>query len=227
MKKPFLVLLMLAGGSMAYADPCAPGTLQDYIDLAPGGCAIGVVTFMNFESAPGQNFATPIDPALVQVTPGGLPIQPRLTFTVNQSADAGELFESFFRFNALASILSGDSMLLGPASATEDGVVIASQDICPGGAFSGISPVGCPSIPSTLITFAADFGSSNSETALFAPPTNFFDIFVDLTIDGGISGTAHLESATVQLNAVPEPATVLLVGTFLGGLALRRLRQRS
>jgi hypothetical protein len=227
MKQPFLVVLMLAGASMIYADPCAPGTLQDYIDLAPGGCAIGVVTFTNFETAPGQNFATPIDPAAVQVTPGGSPSLPRLTFTVDQSADAGELFELFFRFNALASILSGDAMLLGPASATEDGVVIASQDICPGGAFAGSTPLGCPGVPSSLITFAAEFGSSNSDSAQFAPPTNFFDIFVDLVIDGGTSGTAHLESAAVQISAVPEPATVLLVGTFLGGLALRRLRQRS
>src|SRR6185295_5969307 len=123
------------------------------------------------ESAPGQNFATPIDPALVQVTPGGLPVLPRLIFTVNQSADAGELFEAFFRFNAQASTLRGDTMLLGPASATEDGAVIASQDICHGGLFAGISPVGCANASSSLITFAAEFGSSNSETALFAPPT--------------------------------------------------------
>ena len=114
--------------------------------------------------------------------------------------------------------------LLGPASAIGDGAVTATEDICPGGLFAGSTPTLCGNPPATLITFATEFSSSLSDSAVF-PVTSFFDIFVDLTIDGGLSGSAKLSSATVTISAVPEPDSTVLMMTALGALAMVRIRR--
>jgi len=227
MKPGLFVATLLLCNSFAFADPCLPGSLQSYIDLGSGGCTLGVALFADFTTVAGQSFATPIDPSLVQVTPDGAFDKPTLEFTLNADANANELLESIFRFDVTAGGLSSSTLTLGPAStATGDGVATATEDVCAGGFFVGDQPLGCPGSASSLITFAADFGSSRSDTASFSP-TSFFDIFVDLTVDGGAVGSAHLDSATVQVTAVPEPSSVLLLLTIFGALSARLVRRNG
>lgn len=231
MRTGLFIGTLLLCSSAAFADPCLPGTLQDYINRGPIGCTLGVALFADFTTVPGQSFATIIDPASVQVTPDGTSGKPALEFTLNADANAGQLLESVFRFDVSALGLSSSTMTLGPSSAaTGDGVATATEDICPGGTFTGDQPLGCPNSPASLITFAADFGSSTSDTANFSP-ASFFDIFVDLTVDGGTFGSAHLDSATVQVSAqpapVPEPASALLLLTTFGWLAAQLVRRNG
>ncbi len=61
-----------------------------------------------------------------------------------------------------------------------------------------------------------------SDSATFAA-TSFFDVFVDLSVDGGLDGSATLVSSTVTLaaaatNSVPEPAALPLMLTGMAGL---------
>jgi hypothetical protein len=59
------------------------------------------------------------------------------------------------------------------------------------------------------------------------PVTSFFDIFVDLSVDGGLAGSATFGSAAVQLTATPEPAAVLLTlaGFVMFAVSGRRLKK--
>ena len=61
-------MLLCAG---AFAAPCVQGNLQSFASLGTSGCEVGTVQFTDFTILPGQPIGTPIDPAAVQVTPGG------------------------------------------------------------------------------------------------------------------------------------------------------------
>ena len=223
MKQILLFAAVMAVASIASAGTCVPGTLQDYINLGASGCQSGLAMFTGFTTEPGQNAATPIDPSLVFVTPSGSTLNSTLQFTLNSTASANQLFESFFRFEVMATAPLSDTMFLN-GSATGDGAATATQDICPGGSFMGNSPVGCPGSAGSLVTAATESFTMQSDTASF-PISSFFDVFVDLSVDGGLSGTATLTSATAQFTATPEPGTTALMLTGLAALALRRLRR--
>ncbi len=111
----------LACASVACAGPCVSGTLQDYINLGATGCQSGFATFTGFTSEPGQTAASPINPSLVLVTPGGSALDPTLQFTLDSNASANQLFESFFRFGVTATVPLSDTMMLN-GSATVDGI---------------------------------------------------------------------------------------------------------
>jgi hypothetical protein len=151
---------------------------------------------------------------------------PVLLVTLNSSASFGDLFESFFRFRA-DGFLTGADIGLNSPTAVGDGAVTGVLDVCPGGSFSGGQPIGCPTSPGTAIAFATD-GFSGLTDSLSFGPTSFFDVFVDLTIDGGLSGSASLPSASVSIAAIPEPVTEFLIAAGLGliGILLARRPRR-
>ncbi len=111
-------------------------------------------------------------------------------------------------------------MTLDNSSATGDGVAIASADICPNASFNPGEPTGCFTSES-LITFAADGFSGLTDSKSFGTAT-FFDVFTDLTVDGGPSGSASLGSATFAVTVTPEPATGWLLLAGCGALLLKR-----
>jgi hypothetical protein len=216
----FTFALVLAGAASA-GTMCVPGTLQDYVNLADVGCTLNGFTFENFELAPLLFGATEIDPSTVQVTPGG---GAQLLFTLNSSAGPGQIFESFFRFNLIGGA-SGASIRLGNPLAAGDGAVTGILDVCAGGSFLGVEPIGCSGTPATAIAFATAFDTAPFAATTF-PFSNFFDIFVDLTIDGGLAGFASLDSATVAITPTPEPSAMLTMAAGLALLTLARMRRR-
>ena len=219
MKLYFILGGILLVSSSAFAAPCLPGTLQDYVNLGAAGCQNGVVTFSGFSSAPGQNGATPIPLLQVMVNPAGMQFMPTLQFTLNQGANAGQLFESFFRFKASNAQLTGAGITLNSPLATGDGAVTGTLNVCPGAMFAGNSPTGCANSIS-LISLATSGFSMLTDSASF-PTTSFFDVFTDLSVDGGLGGgSARFNSATVKFTATPEPSAQQLM---LAGLAILAL----
>jgi hypothetical protein len=81
-----------------------------------------------------------------------------------------------------------------------------------------------------LVVFDNGFDAELTASSTFAP-LSFFDIFTEITIDGGPESQAHLGRVTDRFTAepgpVPEPMTALLLASGLAGLAARRRRQRT
>jgi len=217
-------LAALSCAAVFGAPLCVPGNLQTFVNLGAAGCEVSTVEFTGFTTLPGQTVGTPIDPAQVQVTPGGNALNPMLLFTLNRTATAGAAFESFFRFSASDS-LSGASIGLTSPTVTGDAVVTAILDVCPNGSFAGSAPLGCPTSPASMLVFAIEQSSLLSDSANL-PGSSSFDVFVNLTIDGGSSGSATLGSATVGFSSVPEPSAGLLVALGLSAFGASRARRR-
>lgn len=221
-------LLLLGGLAVlwspaVFASACLPGTLETYVNLGSAGCELGNVLFANFAPEPGQTAATPIDPAQVQVAPGSAPFAPILLFELNASTGAGEILESFFRFDA-SGFPARASIALNSPSAAGDGAVTGVLNVCPDGMFAPDMPTGCTTSPAGTVVFAIDQSAFLSDS-LTLPASGFFDVFVDLTIDGGLAGSASLASASVGVSSIPEPSALLLVAAGLGALGKLRARR--
>lgn len=180
--------------------------------------------FADFTLANGQTIATPVAPGQIQVSPGGSAFNPALLFTLNQAAAAGQVFESFFRFD-VSGTLTGAAISLGSPTVTGDGAVTAILDVCRNALFSGGAPAGCSGNSATAIAFAIAGDSQLSDSVGFGG-SSFFDVFVDLTADGGLSGSATLTSASVSISAVPEPGAMLLAGAGLAIIGVLRARRK-
>jgi hypothetical protein len=92
---------------------------------------------------------------------------------------------------------------------------------------SGTSPFGpfmireSPTLASTGQTTVTDIGGGLYQI------DSFFDVFTELSIDGGASWMPSTGSAHVDLQSVPEPSVCLLGGLAIGLLALKRFGRRS
>lgn len=226
MKFLFILTPLLFMGVSLVAAPCGNSTLQGYIGLGATGCSFGAVTFSAFQLVPGQTGATPVAATGVTVAPGGSTYNPMLTFGfTNPAATSAQLLESIFRFTISGSPLTGASLGLA-GSATGDGLVTNVLNVCPNGRFAGNSPGGCPNTEGGAITFvnAVDRQLTDSTGPLLA---SFFDVFVDITLDGGPSGTATLNAATLSVTATPEPSAGLLMAVSLAALAGINARRKS
>lgn len=228
MKKWFLhaTVPFFLFGSALFAAPCVSGTLQSYINLGVTGCSVGGVDYSAFSLVPGQFGATQISPGSINVTPGGTQLQTMLLLSLNQTASAGMLLETIFRVRA-AGLLSTASIALNSPTVTGDGAVTGILDVCAGGNFAGSAPSGCPTTARSALVFATAGGPNQLSDSVSFVPTSFFDIFFDVSIDGGSTGRATLTSTSLGVNAVPEPSAIILVALGIGAIGIRRYRFQS
>lgn len=228
MKKWFLhaTVPFFLFGSALFAAPCVSGTLQSYINLGVTGCSVGGVDYSAFSLVPGQFGATQISPGSINVTPGGTQLQTMLLLSLNQTASAGMLLETIFRVRA-AGLLSTASIALNSPTVTGDGAVTGILDVCAGGNFAGSAPSGCPTTARSALVFATAGGPNQLSDSVSFVPTSFFDIFFDVSIDGGSTGSATLTSTSLGVNAVPEPSAIILVALGIGAIGIRRYRFQS
>ena len=228
MKKWFLhaTVPFFLFGSALFAAPCVSGTLQSYINLGVTGCSVGGVDYSAFSLVPGQFGATQISPGSINITPGGTQLQTMLLLSLNQTANAGMLLETIFRVRA-AGLLSTASIALNSPTVTGDGAVTGILDVCAGGNFAGSAPTGCPTTARSALVFATAGGPNQLSDSVSFAPSSFFDIFFDVSIDGGSTGRATLTSTSLGVNAVPEPSAIILVALGIGAIGIRRYRFQS
>jgi hypothetical protein len=204
---------VLLSAFCAAASPCTNGTLADYIALGSGGCTIGADTISNFQVASGITGATAISPSDISISGSSSGLNLSLTISVDQTAGANTQLEALFSYQISGGSFIGDSSTLSGASETGDGAVTDIENICAGGTFAPGMPTGCTDFAASLTTLD---GVQNLNATDF-PAHTFFDVFTDLTLDGGLSGSASGATVTDTYSGVPEPFTSSLTGL---GLAL-------
>ncbi|MGH9318270.1 MAG: PEP-CTERM sorting domain-containing protein [Vicinamibacteria bacterium] len=218
---PVTVVLALFP-SLVHAIPCQVGSLQSYIDLGGGGCSIEDKLFSSFLDLGVVGDAASIVPADILVIPLSTPGNPGLTFDLGVSATAGELLQSLFSFSVV--VLPGGFPIQAVSSS------LSGSRVAPDGANTALFCLGtndptCPA-PDTILLFDIGIDSLLSDSRSLASVAAL-DLVVDVVVDGGLSGSGSLSSATIrfrEVSAVPEPATWLSVGVSL--LALSRVRRQ-
>lgn len=222
-------VFVLAIPSLGTASPCVPGTLANYIALGAGGCSIGSTTFFDFSAGAVQNGATPVAAANVTVSPVGIGVG--LNFGFNVIAGAADLLEALIGYSVDGGLFGSNSLSMVGSSVTEDGSITAIEDKCIGGTFAGADPsTACAGTGLSLLVIDVDGFQQLSDTAAFAA-SSFFDVFTDVTIDGGLLGSATLNGTVTNrfgdanAAAVPEPSAILLVGSGLFAFWARRRRR--
>jgi hypothetical protein len=220
-----LVALLALTRTIAFAAPaCLPGSLQDYINLGPGGCSIGDAQFFDFVDLGPLSGATPVLPDAVAVIPFGGPYNAGFDFALGVAAGPGEFLESRFSYTlqTLFPMVGGASLGMAGSSATGDGVTTVVEDFCLGEAFIFDF---CFAGTSTLIVF--DIGTDQSlSQQLGLPLLTTVGMMKDIAVDGGLSGSASVATVRNQFSLVPEPDSVLTMGLGLLAIACFVARRR-
>ncbi len=220
-----ITFLLITLAMTASAGPCLVGSLSDYISLGAGGCSLGATpdapVVKGFAITPGLFGATPLDPGFVTITPIDLPSQKGINVAYSTTAVLAAL-ETFFQFQITGPNLVGVAQTLANSAASGDGAVTGLTNLCRDGSYAGVI-FGCSGTDHSLTVVELDGFSLTMDSASF-PASSFFDVFFELTLDGGLAGTATGASSSLVFTQTPEPGAWVL--TLCGGLALAGLRYR-
>ncbi len=218
-------LCLLAGAVISvcqlnFASPaCANDSLSGYIALGASGCTIGANILSDFGALSGISGATPIASATISLSPFGSGASPGLTTTVNVSASAGSMLEALFTYRISGNSYGDSAIGLGGSSETGDGAVTGLQNFCADGTFGPDGVSGCTGTPGSLTTLD---GVQNSDATSFSA-ASFLTVTDDLTVDGGLAGSASAGTLSNQFSTVPEPGSILLTAVgFIFAMAIRR-----
>jgi hypothetical protein len=232
MRRPAILVIafIAAVPSLAAAAPCTVGSLTEYVALGDAGCTVGGATLSGFTAGPSLAGGTALNPATVVVTPFSLGVD----FGIDARADANEITGALIHYlfggpaiDTIRLSLSGSSASAAASPDDTGGVVTAIGQTCAGATLTGSGPgdpgFSCPT-PVDLVVLHDALGAIALDQATFGP-ASFFDVFVDISLDGGTGGTASLAGPvrTTFVEPIPEPSLLVLMSAgLLGGFARRR-----
>jgi hypothetical protein len=242
----FGALLVGLGATLARATPSTnpcPTTSTALSAYLAGGfaCQVGDKIFSNFTYTDSSQGALAIGPGSVNVetlgpTTGMDPAQVLnstigLQFSAGWTALAGQEADSAIGFTV--TIVSGSNMLIEDTGLAQTSGVMGSSSLASVFEKACTAKPGTTCIPSTISIMTFDDGTSDSQVVndVTFSPFGAITVSKDINVtDSGASGYAEISvvSDTFSQTAVPEPATMLLVGGILCGIAaIRRRSERS
>lgn len=199
--------------STADAALCVAGTYQSYVDLGSSGCTIGDKRFYDFLPLAPEDDLSASD---IVVVP--LPSAFGFAFGFSLTATSGEQSDVLLAYN----IQSGGATIIG-ASVTQTSVVIGNavahvgETICPGTTYQAC---GTGALQLTTFDFAGT-GSDQLTDSISFPAVSLLGVTKDFnatSLGETIIDFASLTGVTNAVSQIPEPGTLLLIGSGLAGL---------
>lgn len=200
-----LVALLVGTAPLGMAGSCGVGTLATYIGTT---CTIDGVTFSNFGyTGTGSGGAHAIPSSGVSVTPSGVGFQ----FTAPWNVGANQELDSAISYTASGNI--------------SDLVLSMGGFFFTGGATVSVAET--TNVPGVdLAVFSNSTGTRSFQSASFGPVESI-SVIKDVAVNGH-TGAAAVSVVFNQFNSTPEPASMILLGSGLMGLAVFiRRRQRA
>jgi hypothetical protein len=214
----------------AFGASCpATATVQDYIDFGSSGCSIGDKTFSSFTfSGSASGTSTPLIASNVSVVPitngGASGDEIGLGFNSLWVANSNSFSDTVIQFTV--TVIGGGPQLISDASIVQSsggftgtGAATVSEGIC--------GPVPCLTEVSAY-TVNTQGTTKLSDHVVFTP-TGTIRAVKDIGVAGGTNGTATLSYVedTFSQTSVPEPASIVLLGSVITGLCMLARRRRA
>ena len=218
-------------GSAAPVSPvCAPGTLQQYIDLGVNGCQLGDKFFFNFGYVPFPAFIPNPTPNQILVTPISTALNPGFTFTSNPAWTAvGPDIAFTVLIQPQGNPIADASLALGVDQVAPNGSVGINERLCLNGTWDRPSFITCSTNNSTTL-IVADAAPPvvpvRQAATNIKPPVPMMDVDLRLSVSKNLS----LTSFTAQFSEIPEPGTSLLTFPALlvfAGVAVFKQRRKN
>jgi len=228
------VALMMVSASWGTVTPaCTSDTLADY--TTPGfACTVGDKVFSDFTATlTGVGVSTA--GVGITITPDNNPtLGPGIDLSLTGfSVSSGESMDLKFGYNV--NTVSGQPLIedasIGIAGAANSGsgLVSIGENVCVGGTFSDLGAgTGCSTGSGPPNELELDVQNPGPpavffDQKFFAPPVSEAAAFKDISVSGGLSGSASLSSISQNWSEVPEPAGVsFMLGAGLLGLGFLR-----
>jgi hypothetical protein len=217
-KKVFLTLALFVA-SWAMAPPGAEAisciSVSNVTLLGPAGCDLGGLTFNNFTVSASSGFtaATVGLGAFSTVNPTNVNLLFQLAPT--PGIGPGDVLLSY-------GVTAGPGLRLTGIDLTNDAILgpVTIGELACRVPFT----MGGTCAPADRLAALA-VGPGGSDAALFASPVNFAFLHKDIAV--GVGGFISDFSNSHSLEPVPEPATLLLFGSALTGMAMAWRRRRG